>query len=354
MPKTAKEIIDNGLNNDILSFKKMLDTYSFSMDSSNPDKKRLEEISDALGRIMKTNNAIEIEDCLEKIGDVKGFLTEKKEDGKSLYDVLTDKMSGTAKDKFDKLLNSVNGQFGYGVTDEVLKDNEATRIQENIDYKIEQEEKEKKEEEKEKKKEKEEEANEKDEGKDKDKEEFLKKAKENGWDSEEEQQFLSDLYDAYKIEEDPDKKKKFGDIMDQVSTINTWNLDKKYGFFGMWANEIKSLFGPGIMVGAQDMGNGITAVTYRLPSSTDALLEKFAQMKGDLMKEGNEIMGRHEQKKAEEKAKEETTDTPWRKRTSYNELTKEEYGENYFNKPGMMTEKVKQKEKEKNTPSLGL
>ena len=34
MPKTAKEIIDNGLNNDILSFKKMLDTYSFSMDSS--------------------------------------------------------------------------------------------------------------------------------------------------------------------------------------------------------------------------------------------------------------------------------------------------------------------------------
>ena len=37
-------------------------------------------------------------------------------------------------------------------------------------------------------------------------------AKENGWDSEEEQKFLSDLYDAHKTEEDPTKKKKLGDI----------------------------------------------------------------------------------------------------------------------------------------------
>ena len=351
MPKTAKQILEEGLNNDILSFKKMLDTYSYSMAADDPNKAKLEEISNALGNIMKTNNAVDIEENLDAIGDIEGFLMEKK-DGTSVYEQLTSKMSGVAKDKFDNLLKSVNGQLGYGVTDDMLKDNEQTIVQDKINEEIAQEKEEEKEEQE--KKEKEEKESEKeDNAKDKDKEDFLKAAKDNGWDSKEEQDFLSDLYDAHKIEEDPTKKKKLGDIMEQVRTIDTWNLDKKYGFFGMWANEIKSLFGPGIMVGAQDMGNGITAVTYRLPSSTDALLEKFAQMKGDLMKEGNEIMGRQEQKKAEEKAKEETTDTPWRKRTNYTELAREEYGPSFGQNAGL-TERVRQKErtKEMNTPTL--
>ena len=371
MPKTAKEILENGLNNDILSFKKMLDTYSYSMGPDNPDKEKLEEISKALGNIMKTNNAIEIEENLSVIGDIEGFLKEEK-NGKSVYDTLTEKMSGVAKEKFDKLLNSVNGQFGYGVTDDVIKDNEHTVTQDKINEEKAREKEEEKEEKKQK--EKEEKEAEKDNGKDKDKEEFLRIAKENGWDSEEEQKFLSDLYDAHKTEEDPTKKKKLGDIMEQVSTVSVWNLDKKYGVLGMWSDQIKALFSKGEAVASEDIGNGLTRVTYRIPSAMDALREKFSKMKEDLIKEGNDIIedkpAPTADKKQTPKPEKEPTpkaekerendspapmagDTPWRIRTNYTELAREEYGPSFGQNAGL-TERVRQKErtKEMNTPTL--
>ena len=355
MPRTAKEILDNGLNNDILSFKKMLDTYSFSMGADNPDKEKLDEISNALGNIMKTNNVLEIEDNLETIGDVEGFLTEKK-NGTSVYEMLTSKMSGVAKDKFDNLLKSVNGQFGYGLTDDIIKDNEQTRIQDKINEEIARDKEEQKEEEK--RREKEKESEKEDDKKDKDKEEFLKTAKKNGWDSEEEQKFLSDLYDAHKVETDPEKKKKFGELMDQVSTIDMWNLDKKYGVLGMWSEQIKSLFSKGEAVSAEDMGNGLTKITYKIPSATDALLKMFANMKDNLMKEGDELMGtehaaREKENRERNRKNPELNNTPWRSRTSYNELAKEEYGPSFGKNVGL-TERVKQKEKNKelNGPAL--
>ncbi|MCR5635220.1 MAG: hypothetical protein K6F90_07885 [Lachnospiraceae bacterium] len=339
MPKTAKEILENGLNNDILSFKKMLDTYSYSMGPDNPDKEKLEEISKALGNIMKTNNAIEIEENLAVIGDIEGFLKEEK-NGKSVYDTLTEKMSGVAKEKFDKLLNSVNGQFGYGVTDDVIKDNEHTVTQDKINEEKAREKEEEKEEKEQK--EKEEKEAEKDNGKDKDKEEFLRVAKENGWDSEEEQKFLSDLYDAHKTEEDPTKKKKLGDIMEQVSTVRVWNLDKKYGVLGMWSDQIKALFSKGEAVASEDIGNDI--IEGKPAPAAD---------KKETPKPEKEPTPKAEKERENDSPAPMAGDTPWRIRTNYTELAREEYGPSFGQNAGL-TERVRQKErtKEMNTPTL--
>jgi hypothetical protein len=106
----------------------------------------------------------------------------------------------------------------------------------------------------------------------------------------------------------------------------------------------------------------------------DALREKFSKMKEDLIKEGNDIIegkpapaaDKKETPKPEkeptpkvEKERENDSpapmaeDTPWRKRTNYTELAREEYGPSFGQNAGL-TERVRQKErtKEMNTPTL--